>query len=171
MISNKSHDVNNEAQIRALIERWAQAVREENRAAIRMDHDSDILMFDLPPPFLSRGVDAYMATYVTWQFGTTRTNTDHIYTRPNTSGGDLDITMSVHDGGTESLWINGERVQQLTGNLPALGGTTGAAVFGEGLNGTPFNGRMAEVMVWNRTLTDSERVAADEYLKAKYGIR
>jgi hypothetical protein len=44
----------------------------------------------------------------------------------------------------------------------------GAAVLGEGLNGTPFNGRMAEVMVWNRTLTDSERVAVDEYLKAKY---
>jgi hypothetical protein len=41
----------------------------------------------------------------------------------------------------------------------------------EGLNGTPFNGRMAEVMVWNRTLTDSERLAVDEYLKTKYGVR
>jgi ketosteroid isomerase-like protein len=63
MTSDKSQDVNNEAQIRALIERWAQALREENRAAIRMDHDSDILMFDVPPPFLSRGLDAYMATW------------------------------------------------------------------------------------------------------------
>jgi hypothetical protein len=111
------------------------------------------------------------AGYVTWRFGTTKTNTDHIYQRPATTGGDLDITMSVHDGGTESLWINGERVQQFSGNLPALGGTTGAAVLGEGLSGTPFNGRMAEVMVWNRTLTDAERVAVDAYLKTKYGIR
>jgi uncharacterized protein (TIGR02246 family) len=63
MTSNKSQDANNEAQIRALIERWAKAVREENRAAIRMNHDSDILMFDVPPPFLSRGLDAYMATW------------------------------------------------------------------------------------------------------------
>jgi uncharacterized protein (TIGR02246 family) len=63
MTSDKSQDVNNEAQIRMLIERWAKAVREENRAAIRMDHDSDILMFDVPPPFLSRGLDAYMATW------------------------------------------------------------------------------------------------------------
>jgi ketosteroid isomerase-like protein len=63
MTSNKSQDVNNEAQIRALIERWAKAVREENRAAIRLDHDSDILMFDVPLPFLSRGLDAYMATW------------------------------------------------------------------------------------------------------------
>jgi len=37
MTSNMSQDVNNEAQIRALIERWAKAVREENRAGIRMD--------------------------------------------------------------------------------------------------------------------------------------
>ncbi len=54
---------NDEAEIRALIERWAQAVRDENRAAIRADHDPDILMFDVPPPFLSQGLDAYMATW------------------------------------------------------------------------------------------------------------
>jgi uncharacterized protein (TIGR02246 family) len=66
MISNTSQDVNNEAQIRALIERWAKAVREENRATIRMDHDSDILMFDVPLPLLSRGLDAYMATWETF---------------------------------------------------------------------------------------------------------
>jgi hypothetical protein len=111
------------------------------------------------------------AGYVTWRFGTTKTNTDHIYTRPKTSGGDLDITMSVHDEDTESLWINGERVQEFKGNRSVLDGTTGAAVLGEGLNGTPFNGRIAEVLVWNRTLTDSERVAVDHYLKTKYGVR
>src|SRR5258707_12380879 len=66
MTSNKSQDVNNEAQIRALIERWAKAVREEDRAVIRADHDADILMFDVPPPFLSRGLDAYMATWETF---------------------------------------------------------------------------------------------------------
>jgi ketosteroid isomerase-like protein len=38
-------------------------VREENREAIRGDHDPEILMFDVPPPFLSRGLEAYMATW------------------------------------------------------------------------------------------------------------
>jgi uncharacterized protein (TIGR02246 family) len=57
---------NDEAEIRALIERWAKAVREENRAAIRADHDPGILMFDVPPPFLSQGLDAYMATWETF---------------------------------------------------------------------------------------------------------
>jgi uncharacterized protein (TIGR02246 family) len=52
-----------EAEIRTLIERWAKAVREENRAAIRAEHDPGILMFDVPPPLLSRGLDAYMETW------------------------------------------------------------------------------------------------------------
>jgi uncharacterized protein (TIGR02246 family) len=55
-----------EMDIQALIERWARAVREENRAGIRADHDSEMLMFDVPPPFLSRGLDAYMATWETF---------------------------------------------------------------------------------------------------------
>jgi hypothetical protein len=36
---------NEEAEIRTLIERWAKAVREENRAAIRAGNDAGILMF------------------------------------------------------------------------------------------------------------------------------
>ena len=58
--------MNDEAEIHALIERWAKAVREEDRPAIRADHDPGILMFDVPPPFLSEGLDAYMATWETF---------------------------------------------------------------------------------------------------------
>jgi uncharacterized protein (TIGR02246 family) len=54
---------NDETEIRDLIARWSQAVCDENLAAIRADHDTDILMFDVPPPFLSRGLDAYMETW------------------------------------------------------------------------------------------------------------
>jgi ketosteroid isomerase-like protein len=57
---------NDEAEIRDLITRWSQAVCDENLAEIRADHDADILMFDVPPPFLSRGLDAYMATWQTF---------------------------------------------------------------------------------------------------------
>jgi hypothetical protein len=39
------------------------AVREENKAGTREHHDSEILMFDVPPPLLSRGLDTYMATW------------------------------------------------------------------------------------------------------------
>jgi len=57
------HDFTDEQQIRALIERWSQAVRDENRAAIRADHDPNVLMFDVPPPIQSQGIEAYMSTW------------------------------------------------------------------------------------------------------------
>jgi uncharacterized protein (TIGR02246 family) len=50
-------------EIEALISQWLQAVRNHDLTAIRAGHDPDILMFDVPPPFLSRGLDAYMATW------------------------------------------------------------------------------------------------------------
>jgi uncharacterized protein (TIGR02246 family) len=59
-----------EAEILELITRWSKAVRNQDTAGIRADHDPDVLMFDVPPPFLSRGLDAYMATwdmFFAWQ--------------------------------------------------------------------------------------------------------
>jgi uncharacterized protein (TIGR02246 family) len=55
-----------EADIRELVAHWAKAVRDENLPGIRANHDPDILMFDVPPPLLSRGLDAYMATWETF---------------------------------------------------------------------------------------------------------
>jgi len=55
-----------EAALRQLIGRWAKAVQDEDLPGIRAGHDPDILMFDVPPPFLSRGLDAYMATWQTF---------------------------------------------------------------------------------------------------------
>jgi uncharacterized protein (TIGR02246 family) len=55
-----------EAGVRELIAQWAKAVRDKNLPGIRANHDPDILMFDVPPPFLSRGLDAYMATWETF---------------------------------------------------------------------------------------------------------
>jgi hypothetical protein len=98
-------------------------------------------------------------------------NTDHLYTRPVSIGGDYSITMSVHDGGSDSLYVNGTRVQESQNNLPVLSGTAGAAVLGEGLNGTPFNGKVAEVMIWNRVLTTAERNAVGHYRTQKYGVQ
>jgi ketosteroid isomerase-like protein len=52
-----------EQELRGLIDRWASAVQNEDRDGIRASHDPGILMFDVPPPFLSRGIDAYMVTW------------------------------------------------------------------------------------------------------------
>src|SRR5687767_5422415 len=53
-----------ERQIRALIERWAQAVHAGDLNGVRSDHADDIVMFDVPPPNDGvRGIDAYRDTW------------------------------------------------------------------------------------------------------------
>jgi uncharacterized protein (TIGR02246 family) len=49
--------------VRALIESWAQAVRAKNYSGILAHHSADIVMFDVPPPFESRGISAYEKTW------------------------------------------------------------------------------------------------------------
>ncbi len=62
-VSTQSAD---ETAVRGLIASWSRAVREEDLDGIRAAHDPEILMFDVPPPFLSRGIETYMATWQTF---------------------------------------------------------------------------------------------------------
>ena len=52
---NEKDDV----EIRALLERWAAAVRARDLPTILERHARDMLMFDVPPPTALRGIDAY----------------------------------------------------------------------------------------------------------------
>jgi uncharacterized protein (TIGR02246 family) len=54
----------NEDQIRALIERWAEAVHAGDMEVVLAHHADDIVMFDVPPPYDGvRGIDAYRETW------------------------------------------------------------------------------------------------------------
>jgi uncharacterized protein (TIGR02246 family) len=55
-----------DAAIRQLVEDWAGAIRRRDLPAILRHHSPDMLMFDVPPPFLSRGIDAYTKTWDTF---------------------------------------------------------------------------------------------------------
>lgn len=99
--------LNDEMQIRALIERWAKAVRDENRAGIRADHDPDILMFDVPPPFLSRGIEAYMATWEMFLSCTEKPVTLDFHDINITAGQDVAFATAI--GRCVNITPNGER--------------------------------------------------------------
>jgi ketosteroid isomerase-like protein len=58
--NNRSTD---EAQIRDLVEGWARAVRSKNIDGILANHSPEILMFDVPPPAQSKGMEAYKKTW------------------------------------------------------------------------------------------------------------
>ena len=52
-----------EGRIRALIEAWADAVRRHDYPGVLAHHEQDIVMFDVPPPLRSRGMEEYRKTW------------------------------------------------------------------------------------------------------------
>jgi uncharacterized protein (TIGR02246 family) len=94
-------------EIHALIARWAKAVRDENRAGIRADHDPDILMFDVPPPFLSRGLDDYMGTWETFFSSVEKPVTFDFRDVQVTAGGDVAFATAI--GNCVNIDRNGKR--------------------------------------------------------------
>ena len=59
-IQSSSQD---ETTIRNVVESWAAAVRRRDFDGILQNHSSDIVMFDVPPPFQSMGIEAYKKTW------------------------------------------------------------------------------------------------------------
>jgi uncharacterized protein (TIGR02246 family) len=53
-----------EAIIRRLIEDWASAVRARKIRDVVAHHTDDVVMFDVPPPVVVRGISAYRGTWV-----------------------------------------------------------------------------------------------------------
>ncbi len=52
--------MSDEDDIRSLIEAWARAAHEGDLATVLADHATDIVMFDVPPPYEgNRGIQAY----------------------------------------------------------------------------------------------------------------
>jgi uncharacterized protein (TIGR02246 family) len=56
--------MSDESEIRALIQRWANAVHAGDMGDVLADHTDDIVMFDVPPPDDGvRGIEAYRQTW------------------------------------------------------------------------------------------------------------
>ena len=53
----------NEEKIRTLIENWALAVRNKDIDGILAYHADDIVMYDVPAPYQSVGIEAYRKTW------------------------------------------------------------------------------------------------------------
>jgi uncharacterized protein (TIGR02246 family) len=70
------HNVSaDEGAVRDLIEAWADSVRRKDYDGILRSHAADFVMFDVPPPFKSVGLDAYRKTwdvFFSWSSGPVR---------------------------------------------------------------------------------------------------
>ena len=62
----KGSAVGDEAQIRAVIDEWADGVRTKNVDRCMASHAQEILLFDLPPPLQYTGAQAYRKGLEGW---------------------------------------------------------------------------------------------------------
>ncbi len=98
-----------EAKIRTLIEHWARAVRSKNLDGILADHSPEMLMFDVPPPMQSRGIEAYRKTWDVFFPWYQDSGVFNIEEMDVTAGDDVAfVTALMRCAGTEA---NGEKVE------------------------------------------------------------
>jgi uncharacterized protein (TIGR02246 family) len=62
-MTDKQSSSEDEATIRHVVESWAAAVRRKDIEGILNNHSPNIIMFDVPPPFQSKGIDAYKQSW------------------------------------------------------------------------------------------------------------
>lgn len=98
-----------EMEIRKLVEDWASAVRRKDLPAILRNHASTILMFDVPPPFQSKGIEAYKQTWDTFFAWSHEPVVFNIKQMSVTAGADVAFaTAEMRCAGTEK---NGEDIE------------------------------------------------------------
>jgi uncharacterized protein (TIGR02246 family) len=112
----------NEAAIRELVESWARAVRVKDLDGILANHSTDMLMFDVPPPLQSKGIEAYKKT---WELFFSWSNDPVVFDIKDMNiiaGSDVAFVAAlVRCAGTEK---NGERIElefRLTIGLRRIG--------------------------------------------------
>ena len=62
-MADKQAVSSDESAVRDVIEAWADAVHRKDYPGILQNHSLDFVMFDVPPPFRSVGLDAYRKTW------------------------------------------------------------------------------------------------------------
>ena len=109
--------------------------------------------------------------YAKYRFGTTQANNLPTYTRPRMIGNAPSLTTAIKNGTNEFLYVNGGLVLSQSGKLATITGVQDTGNLGLGYNNdTYFAGDIAEVLVYNRALSDPERQQVEQYLLDKYGI-
>ena len=68
----------NTTEVRALVERWMEAIRRKDIDGVVAYHDSDVVFYDVPPPEQLRGIEAYRQSWADFLGWVTTFETDDL---------------------------------------------------------------------------------------------
>jgi PhnB protein len=119
--SAERHDVNAEAEIRELIDRWRRALHAKDVDAFLSTRAPDALAYDLAPPLLHRGADVFRKNLQAW-FPTWDGPIEYdVRDLDIQVGGDLAVSTSLNrlrgkktDGEQADVWIRATVVYRKT---------------------------------------------------------
>ena len=113
-----------EDQIRGLIEGWAAAVQARDLPGVLADHATDIVMFDVPPPYEGvRGLDAYRDSWPQFFDWLASGATFEIESMQVTTGPDVAVAYGLLRCGTPAGFERDPRQRlRLTVGLRKTGG-------------------------------------------------
>lgn len=94
-------------------------------------------------------------------------NARYLESRPSQDITQYHIYNVTSQAGLWQSWIDGVPLYQSKTNTVAF---SSVPLIGANNDGIAFSGDIAEILVYNRGLTDSERQSAQAYLSAKYGL-
>jgi hypothetical protein len=116
----------------------------------------------------------YLSPYqgsVSMRFGTGQLENRTNYVRSASVGSAFTLSTAVKNGTTDSLFINGTQVVNAGGKLATIANCQSTGNVGRGYNNNTFYaGDMAEVLVYTRALTTTERQQVEQILITKYGL-
>jgi hypothetical protein len=133
-----------------------------------------IINWPQPSPEARWGI-ALLSAYqqsVSFRFGTGQNPNINNWKRPASIGDSPTMTMAIHDGATEKLYVEGELVWTQTDKLITITNCASYGYIGRwshgGDNSGWFAGNVAEIIVYTKALDDIERNKVEAYLGAKY---
>jgi hypothetical protein len=104
-------------------------------------------------------------------FGTSQPFHQLRYVRPASIGSRFSSSAAIKNGATDSIYVNGQLVLSQGGKLPQIAGNGDICTVARGYDeNTYYAGDIAEVLVYARALTESERQTVESYLANKYEL-
>ncbi len=97
-----------ELAVRNVIESWMAAVRRKDYEGILRNHSSDIVMFDVPPPFQIKGIEDYKKSWDLF-FSWSRERIPFDITEMNITAG-TDVAFAVATMRCAEPGTNGEQI-------------------------------------------------------------
>jgi len=104
---------------------------------------------------------------VKFRFGTTQPNNLPFHIRAASTSA-FTLSVAVKDGPVDSLYVQGTLAERYAGKAPAIKGTQPLLHLGAGARDTGFPGDIAEVLIYNRALSNAERQRLERALIGKY---